>query len=107
MTTQTPADILPMLRTWQRNLADVDKQLDALAAIVGDRAESPLTDAVHSLQAAYTAAVSELVGDRDAWLDWYRWENDMGARGHLARSGKWKAVRRIRTLKNLAALIKA
>lgn len=102
----THSETLVLLQTWQRTITAADRQLDALAAVTGGRADSPLSDAVHSIECAYTTALGAQIGDRDEWLQWFRWENQMGRRCHTAKAARWKKDRRITTLKHLAALIR-
>lgn len=69
-----------ILREWSVKLETADAFIDPLTEALGLHAESPIHQAVWTLQDAYTKAVSKLVGDQGNWLDWFAHENDFGRR---------------------------
>ena len=83
----------------------IDATWDAYAKTTGAAPESPLFLAIWKPFDAYMDTLAELVGDRDKWIGWFIYEHDCGAKAYEARSARWKKARKIRTVKNLAALI--
>lgn len=101
------AKIVPRLEAWAATLAEFDAQVDAFCALTTAQPDSPLLDAIHRLEDAYTRTVSEKIGDVDGvWLHWWRWECEMG-RKPMQAAAAGKPLRTIRTLKQMAALIVA
>ena len=82
-----------------------DKEADRLLDPLMLSPESPLHAEIWKLQAAYTKAIAELVGDKWDWLEWYRHENDMGRKGHECCPGAGHASRKINNVADLAQLI--
>ena len=72
---------LARLNRWVEDHNRMESQMEALASVVGPMVESPLFEAVWAMFDSYTDAVSMSVGDRQKWLYWYAWENDMGKKG--------------------------
>jgi hypothetical protein len=88
-----------ILCAWVAHIQAMDHQRDALEAVVGSFPESPLNEAIGALQSGYTRAVAKLVGDAAEWLDWYRFDNQMGAAGMEA--GPVHKARPIKTVEDL------
>ena len=84
-----------------------DDAFDALAKVVGCDPEAPIWTALHVAHGALIDTTSVLIGDRDEWLSWYVYENDMGAKGMQAKAASWKAMRSIKSASHLAKLIEA
>jgi hypothetical protein len=97
-------DIIPQLERWAAHKGELDRQFEALRALMGCGVEAPLPDAVWRLWDSYTDTVSKLVGDTDDWLPWYSMENAMGAKGLEVQSLGGRS-KKIRTLRDLAAVI--
>lgn len=76
----TREEILTQVKAWAAAMGKTDAQLQALGKLTGFAPEAPLPDAVGRLMEAYTAAVSEVLGDETKWLDWFWLECDMGKR---------------------------
>ena len=77
----TREEKLARINRWVKDHQSLDKQINALEAVVGPLLEGPLFEAVWGMFDSYTDAVSMSVGDRQKWLYWYAWENDMGKKG--------------------------
>lgn len=75
---RTPGEIADRLRAWAGVLAEFDRQIGAFCALTGAPSDSPMLDAIHRMEAAYSSAVAEQVGDDAGWLAWFRWECEMG-----------------------------
>lgn len=90
------------IKVWQKVMADMDKQQSVLMAITGGM-DGPLFVAIGEIQARYTDAIAEIIGDDEKWLDWWWLECDYG------KSAKEAALdsdmRPIRTPQDLAGLI--
>ena len=90
---------------------ELDKQCDALSAIVSGDYDAPLFRAIWTMFDKYLDAVSELVGDIDypqsgTWLSWYVHENDCGRKGMPASVSPGR-MRAVKNAKDLVKLIKA
>lgn len=67
--------------------------------------ESPLIEAAYSVFDSYTECLSEVIGDKDEWLVWYCWENNMGERKFGVYLDGEEKERPIESLEDLADLI--
>lgn len=66
------ANILTTLNTWRHAMQKVDAQMAKLTALVGNSPESPLPDAVYSLQALLTVKLAEQIdADPNMLTDWW------------------------------------
>lgn len=74
----TNIEKLALLREWSVKMETADLLIDPVTACLGLSAESPIHQAVWTLQDAYTNAVGKLVGDEGRWLNWFAYENDFG-----------------------------
>lgn len=97
-------DIEPRLMEWQAIYSDWQAQYEALQKLTRCGPEAPIALAMGRMWDAYSAAVSRDVGDDNDWIDWYCWENEMGAKGLEVTSISGKTVR-VRTVKHLARVI--
>jgi hypothetical protein len=90
----TQDEKLAALQRWHDAIAASDAHLDALDNLVGLAPEGGTQTVVQKLQDVATHATADLVGDTDEWLQWYRFENAMGASGHIAspRRGESKPI---------------
>ena len=95
-------DKLKALQVWEQVTKAVDKQFGDFEKLFGF-VESPFTDALFRMQSEYTEAVAKNVGDDSDWLNWYQFENAMGAKGYEA--GIVGDMREIKTLEDLLWLI--
>lgn len=95
------------LEGWAATLAEFDRQIEAFCDLTTAQPDSPLLDAVHRLEEAYTRAVAEQVGDVDGWLAWFRWECDMGRKPLDASARAGAPMRKVRTVGQLARLVAA
>ena len=95
---------IKLLEEWKAAIEASDKVMDALDKVVGPN-DGPLRHSVWTMQAAYTRAISLIVGDEGEWLEWFACENDMGEKGLSARAAAGKPMRKIKTLKQLLAVI--
>ena len=103
-------DMLPKLEAWCAAMREMDKQYDALYALLGISPDWPMTRAIQELQAVATHATEAAVGDAGGWLSYYWLECNMGAGMHSGRHGSATIGGKeypIRTLKQLARVIVA
>jgi len=104
------ADMLPKLEAWKAAMVEMDRQYDALNALLGLSPDSPFPRAIQDLQAVATEATAETVGDAGGWLSYYWLECNMGAGMLSGRHGSATIGGKeypIRTLKQLARVIVA
>lgn len=97
------AEIQPILERWAAAITQADKALEPLRLATGMHPESPLSNAVHTLLDLADHWAAECIGVAPDWLEWYRLENKMGARGHEA--GWDDDLRVIRTPHDFAELL--
>lgn len=55
-------------------------EVEKLIQLVGASVESPLLTALYTLYDEYTGSVQRELNDEFKWLDWYVWDNEMGAK---------------------------
>jgi hypothetical protein len=79
----------------------------ALEAPMGTIIASPLGEMIWDTLALYLRAVAESIGDDGDWLRWFVQSNDCGQLALKAKADAWDKPRKIRTAKQLAALIAA
>ena len=96
-------EVQQRLIQWAAHQEALTTQYEALQNLTGADCESPLLTAVFAVWAAYTVAVSDLVGDRSDWLQWYEYECQMGAESRSVKLGD-KTIK-VRTIRQLATVI--
>lgn len=96
-------DVQQRLIHWAARQEALQAQYEAFQALTGADCESPLWAAVWNVWAAYSVAVSEIVGDKAEWLQWYEYECQMGANPMEVKIGD-KTIK-VRTLRQLATVI--
>lgn len=99
-----PADIIQRLTEWQRIYDQWQAQYEALQALTRCGPEAPIALAMGQMWDAYSRAVAREVGDENDWLEWYCWENDMGAKQLEVKSTSGKKIK-VRGLAQLARVI--
>jgi len=99
----TNEEKLAMLQDWQTAYKNLDAAFDLLKPALGYLGEGDLWDASWFTFQRYTEVVSDLLGDDSGWLNWYCYENDMGAKGYEAGYGE--NLRPIEDLDDLLWLI--
>ena len=105
MTEKMPIrDIVLRLGHWKARIEKMETQIDAFAELTGARGDCPFLSNIYDLVDAYTASVSELVGDQWDWLIWYKNECELGKVPRAADIGG--KVIGVRTLRQLAAVIR-
>ena len=99
------AEVTRRLEVWAEKLAELDLRMEEFCRLTTAQPDSPLLDAINRLEAAYTAAVAEQVGDAAEWLTWFRWECDMGRKPLVARRNDRAPFVKVRTVKQLARMV--
>jgi hypothetical protein len=69
---------LKLLNEWIVTVKNAEKQWNALCSLMGCGFEGAFMDAQCMLSEKYTEAISELVGDKGEWLNYYRFECKYG-----------------------------
>lgn len=96
------------ITAWRDRIQAVDAPLSALYAITGGDHGSPLGETIESALESYTVAVSHMIGDRDEWLTYYRFECDLGKRPRKAGAPEnGVPMRALKTPHDVAELIVA
>lgn len=104
MTDKMPIkEIVLRLGHWKARIKKLEAQIDAFADMTGARSDSPFLDNIYGMIDAYTASVSELIGDKWDWLSWYRNECEMG-RNPLVSALSGQEIK-VKTLRQLARAI--
>ena len=97
-------EILRHLSAWQAAMREVDKQYDALYALMGIAPESPLWKAVGDMQNLLTDQAADLCSISADWLMAWWLEHDFGETPMKAGL-VGEELREIKTLEELVALI--
>lgn len=95
---------IEILREWQTKMQALEARMAELMALTS-AVDSPLNEAIWAVQQAYTAAIAELVGDEELWLEWWWHECDLGNDPQQASSASGEPLAMIDTIEKLAALI--
>lgn len=98
-------EALNKLRAWQRLHADISKADDAMDALFGCAPESLMQGALWAGFDAYQSEIGSQVGDFAGWLDWFRFECDMGRKPMEAVSVAGRSIK-VRTVSQLLTVIR-
>jgi len=107
MNALTKAERIALLERWLAEYKRVEAINQALVGLFHSNPEGPVHLCYYELFSAYGHLVGEKVGDNNDWLGWFIWENDCGKNAMEARAPSWKKARKIRTVKDLEAIISA
>lgn len=91
------------LRHWKQLHTGLFAAYGDLNKLTGAMTDSKLMSPVFAIWEAYTAAVSELIGDEAEWLQWYELECDMGKRPKSVVLSNCELE--VKTLRHLAKII--
>lgn len=105
MTKDTKTGTAELLQRWLESWQKIEAAYADLRLMFGASPESPIVGAMFETHAQLTKLVSEKVGDKDGWLNWFLCDNAAGQRGMEAKAPGWKRPRKIKTLKQLETLI--
>ena len=94
---------LSLLGDWARHHASVEKMMGGIKQHMGLGPDGLMFVTVWAVFNAYTETLGEVVGDYCGWMDWYRFEVEMGKKNMTA--GYDGKVKRIKTLAHLYWLI--
>jgi hypothetical protein len=101
------AQKLDLLSAWFTQHTKADVATKQLITLFGDIQESPMYETIWQLFDNYTLALRTLLGDmpnepKYAWMHWFCYDNDMGARGLTAViKGKLKEIKTLEDLMDL------
>lgn len=107
MNAPTKAERIALLEEWLTEHEKVESACDLIGSLFGKDPEGHIQTRFRQLFESYSRLVSIQVGDRENWLDWFIWENCCGKKGLGAKASSWKKTRKIRTVKDLEAIISA
>ncbi len=107
MNALTKAERIALLEEWLKEFQRVEAACAAIEALFGKDHEGRIQAHLHGLFESYSRLVAVQVGDDQKWLDWFIWDNDCGRSGKEATALSWKKLRKIRTVKDLEAIISA
>lgn len=99
----TKTEKLAWLNAWQKRIEETEAMLNRVSDVIGLRPESPVLQAIWSLETDYTKSVAALVGGQYESLFWFWMENGMGRESFEA--GPNGKTRKIKTIKDLLWLI--
>jgi len=107
MNPMTKAERIKLLEECLARLRQMDDVNKTLIQLFNGSFEAPAHACFYDLFIAYSRLVSEKVGDDSDWLGWFIFDNDCGKKALEAKAGSWKKARKIRTVKDLEAIISA
>lgn len=103
MTYPDRENTMTLLDDWQKHHAAVSRMMDGIKQHMGLDPDGVMFVTVWAVFGAYTDTLAVEIGDYFEWLDWYRFETDMGKRSkEVVIDGKSK---RVKTLAHLCAVI--
>ena len=94
---------LSLLGDWAKHHAAIQKMMAGIKANIGLDLDGTMFVTVWAVFGAYTDTLACEIGDSEGWLDWYRFECEMGARSKTAFVGT-KSIK-VKTLAQLANVI--
>ena len=97
-------EIIFRLESWAKLGRELESVCDTFTDLFGSYPDCKMLTPVFSIWEAYTSAVSEAVGDTDAWLDWYQYECQMGATPRIVEFPDGMTVN-VASLRDLAHVI--
>ena len=104
----TTKERMKLLTEWKEQFEKCDNTWTDLEKLFrGLDCDSAVGKAIWQTFTLYTDALSKSIGDTGAWLNWYCWENNMGADGKKAKAAKWKRLQPVNTLSDLRRIIEA
>ena len=99
---------LDLLERWLADYRRLEELFIRLKPLTGGSPENEFHSTSWKTFDHYTAAVSALVGDEDAWLSWFLFDAPQsGRKPAIAKAASWKKPRPIRTVRQLLTLIRA
>lgn len=107
MSAPTKAERIALLEEWLKESKQVGASIEAIEALFGKDCEGRIQSHLLGLFESYSRLVAIQVGDDSKWLDWFIWDNDCGKSAMEAKAPSWKKARKIRTVKDLEAIISA
>jgi len=103
MTYPDRENTMTLLDDWQKHHAAVTRMMDGINVHMGLDPDGVMFVTVWAVFGAYTDTLAVEIGDYFEWLDWYRFETDMGKRSKaVVINGTTK---RVKTLTQLCAVI--
>lgn len=96
--------ITKLLKCWKRRHAELMAVYNAMGKLTGADRYSTLFTPIFDLWNDYTVAMSELIGDKAGWLQWYEIECDMGRAPMMVVLRDGREIK-VKTLRQLATLI--
>ena len=94
---------LSLLGDWAKHHAAIEKMMAGIKANIGLDLDGTMFVTVWAVFGAYTDTLACEIGDSEGWLDWYRFECEMGARSKGAIVNM-KSIK-VKTLAQLARVI--
>ena len=83
----------------------IESMYDKLNEIFTLDPGAPIATIVYETFNLYVKATSQIIGDKDNWIDWYIWDNDCGKKGFEAKTHEFNKMKKINTTKDLVKLI--
>lgn len=105
MIPMTQNERIALLEECLNEFKRVEAACAAIEALFGKDREGQIQTHLYGLFRNYSRLVAIQVGDDWQWLDWFLWENDCGKKALAAKASAWKKCRKIRTVKDLEAII--
>ena len=96
--------ITKRLKCWKRRHAELMAVYNAMGKLTGADRYSTLFTPIFDLWNDYTVAMSELIGDKAEWLQWYEIECYMGKTPMTVVLRDGREIR-VKTLRQLATVI--
>lgn len=99
------AEIIEALTPWVAQYYAIETAYAPLRDALMLPPENAISEILYETFERYTSALALIVGDHGGWLEWYCWENGMGAKALHASPSQGQALRPIDGLQALARVI--
>lgn len=67
-----------LITKWRECSLLLEEQINNMIYLLGVYLESPFISAIHKCQDNYTKLLAQEIGDKDGWLEWYKYDCDFG-----------------------------
>jgi hypothetical protein len=99
--------LVPVLEAWQRTVEPLNRMYDMIDDYFGFAGGGKFQSCFDALEKSINEMPSILCEDKSEWIEWYRFENQMGKKEGTASLSKNDIAKPVKTLFDLAVILTA
>lgn len=99
--------LLPVLKSWQKTVAPLNQMHDLISDCFGFSGSGKFQSCFDALEKSINEMPAILCGDNAKWLEWYRFENNMGQAKKPVSLSKTDTPKPVENLFDLAVILTA